>query len=62
MNATLTAVEIDQIATELKAIYGNKPSMEIIDLARNQKVLKAYGVSNIKDVFLIAQALNKVAA
>ena len=62
MNATLTASKLQDIATELKSIFGDKPAMDIIDLARNEKLLVGYGVKNVKDVFLLAQALNNKVA
>jgi hypothetical protein len=48
-----------EIAQEIVARYGKHPALDLIDKARSDGFLISLGVTNILEVFHIAQELNK---
>jgi hypothetical protein len=48
-----------EIAREIVEKYGSQPALELIDKARADGFLTSLGVTNILEVFHIAQELNK---
>ena len=56
------AEEAVSVARALIKKYGNHEPLEIIDKAREDGTIKAMGFSHVRDLFFIAQAIQKVQA